>query len=42
MLQGITRTLDGADTAPLLPKVRVPTLIPGAYVFERPDGEAAR
>jgi pimeloyl-ACP methyl ester carboxylesterase len=26
-LQGITRTLDGADTAPLLPQVSVPTLI---------------
>jgi pimeloyl-ACP methyl ester carboxylesterase len=27
VLQGITRTLDGADTAPLLPQVSVPTLI---------------
>ncbi len=27
VLQGITRTLDGADTAPLLPKVSVPTLV---------------
>lgn len=27
VLQGITRTLDGADTAPLLPKVAVPTLV---------------
>jgi pimeloyl-ACP methyl ester carboxylesterase len=26
-LQGITRTLDGADTAPLLPQIKVPTLI---------------
>src|SRR5208282_407707 len=27
VLQGITRTLDNADTAPLLPQVKVPTLI---------------
>ncbi len=27
VLQGITRTLDGADTAPLLPQVGVPTLV---------------
>lgn len=27
VLQGITRTLDGADTAPLLPQVAVPTLV---------------
>ena len=27
VLQGITRTLDGADTAPLLPQIKVPTLI---------------
>jgi pimeloyl-ACP methyl ester carboxylesterase len=27
VLQGITRTLDNADTAPLLPRVTVPTLI---------------
>ena len=27
VLQGITRTLDGADTAPLLPQLKVPTLI---------------
>ena len=27
VLQGITRTLDDADTAPLLPQVKVPTLI---------------
>ena len=27
VLQGITKTLDGADTAPLLPQIRVPTLI---------------
>ena len=27
VLQGITRTLDNADTAPLLPQVTVPTLI---------------
>ena len=27
VLQGITRTLDGADTAPLLPQITVPTLI---------------
>ena len=27
VLQGITRTLDGADTAPLLPQITVPTLV---------------
>jgi len=27
VLQGIARTLDGADTAPLLPQIKVPTLI---------------
>ena len=27
VLQGITRTLDGADTTPLLPQITVPTLI---------------
>jgi pimeloyl-ACP methyl ester carboxylesterase len=27
VLQGITRTLDGADTTPLLPQVKVPTLV---------------
>ena len=27
VLQGVTRTLDGADTTPLLPQVSVPTLI---------------
>jgi pimeloyl-ACP methyl ester carboxylesterase len=27
VLQGVTRTLDGADTEPLLPQVKVPTLI---------------
>ncbi len=27
VLQGITKTLDGADTAPLLPDVKVPTLV---------------
>jgi len=27
VLQGIARTLDGADTAPLLPQVKVPTLV---------------
>jgi pimeloyl-ACP methyl ester carboxylesterase len=27
VLQGIARTLDGADTAPLLPQLKVPTLI---------------
>jgi len=27
VLQGITKTLDGADTAPLLPQVSVPTLV---------------
>ena len=27
VLQGITKTLDGADTAPLLPQVTVPTLV---------------
>jgi pimeloyl-ACP methyl ester carboxylesterase len=27
VLQGITQTLDNADTAPLLPQVKVPTLI---------------
>ena len=27
VLQGITRTLDGADTSPLLPQVEVPTLV---------------
>jgi pimeloyl-ACP methyl ester carboxylesterase len=27
VLQGISRTLDGADTTPLLPQIKVPTLI---------------
>jgi pimeloyl-ACP methyl ester carboxylesterase len=27
VLQGITRTLDGADTTPLLPQITVPTLL---------------
>ncbi|MGO9263481.1 MAG: alpha/beta fold hydrolase [Candidatus Binataceae bacterium] len=27
VLQGVTRTLDGADTSPLLPQVKVPTLV---------------
>jgi pimeloyl-ACP methyl ester carboxylesterase len=27
VLKGITRTLDGADTSPLLPQVEVPTLV---------------
>jgi pimeloyl-ACP methyl ester carboxylesterase len=27
VLQGVTRTLDGADTSPMLPQVKVPTLI---------------
>ncbi len=27
VLQGITRTLDGADTAPILPQIKTPTLI---------------